>query len=501
MERFRTTRETKDVLERLSRATGVRRNYWSRAALGLSLSLEGELSDTETLDSEGMEHSRQMIFGEDEATLLALIRQRHQNNSDDATLAKLVKLHVERGTRLIQKEFERLNRRGDELLLQLLQRCGAPSTAGAVFGIDVPAPPMTSSFRVNAVLGEDALSGKPVTHTLNRPGSAPHVAVMGRTRSGKTRTALTLLAQMAKTIDYQIPCLVFDYAKGDIAANREFVAAVQANVISLPTDLIPIAPLALLHTDEHAVNTAAHRFRSTLCAVVRGLGPKQKNRCLDIIRDAYQHAAGGTPDMSDVLAVAAHLYADNAWADDSLIACLREFTDVPIFRTAASGIRHDLLRSSHVIDVHNLPEDLRKLTVFLVLDRLYAELSSMADAPMDSEGNRQLRLNLVIDEAHHYLLCKQPTLENMVRELASKGVAIWLLSQSPDDFDQPSYNFAREMGLVMVFSCVVERPKMLEALLGGKINPQRLSQLGAGVALTRLPGPDSRPIEVRAWKP
>ena len=66
----------------------------------------------------------------------------------------------------------------------------------------------------------------------------------------------------------------------------------------------------------------------------------------------------------------------------------------------------------------------------------------------------------------------------MVREVRSKGVAVWLLSQSPDDFDQPRYNFAREMGLAIVFSCVLEKPKMLEAV--------RLGQN------RRFPGPDLR---------
>lgn len=52
----------------------------------------------------------------------------------------------------------------------------------------------------------------------------------------------------------------------------------------------------------------------------------------------------------------------------------------------------------------------------------------------------------------------------------------------------------------MVFSCALEKPKMLEAVLGGKVDPRRLSQLGAGVALTRPPGSDS-PVEVQAWEP
>jgi len=56
------------------------------------------------------------------------------------------------------------------------------------------------------------------------------------------------------------------------------------------------------------------------------------------------------------------------------------------------------------------------------------------------------------------------------------------------------------MGLAIVFSCVLEKPKMLEAVLGGKINPRRLSQLSSGVALTRIYGTDE-PIEVQAWNP
>jgi hypothetical protein len=109
-----------------------------------------------------------------------------------------------------------------------------------------------------------------------------------------------------------------------------------------------------------------------------------------------------------------------------------------------------------------------------------------------------MRLIIAIDEAHNYLPCKQPTLEKFIRESASKGFGIMLLSQSPDDFDQPKYNFAKEMGIVLVFSCFVERPKMLEALLGGNIDPQIMSQLAPGIAKTRLPN-SSRPIDIRAW--
>lgn len=73
---------------------------------------------------------------------------------------------------------------------------------------------------------------------------------------------------------------------------------------------------------------------------------------------------------------------------------------------------------------------LRKISVFLMLDRLYAEIMERQNAPIDSKGFRQMRLIVAVDEAHNYLPCKQPTLEKFVRESASKGVGIMLLQNS-----------------------------------------------------------------------
>jgi len=500
MERFKTSKSSESILERLSRATGVGRNIWSRAALGLSLSLESLPSDACDADSDGMEHTRPMLFGEDEAALLALLRERHKEAIPDDRLGRIVKIHVERGLQLIHQEYERLNRRGDELMLSLLDRCIRHASKPSEYPSDVPtAVAQGGTYEVMLDLGQAVRTGEAIRHCLNGPGTAPHLAVMGKNGTGKTRTAVSILSGISSTAPSGIPFLCFDYAKGDIASNIDFVQRTGASVVRLPGEVIGLAPLAISKYDENSIRLASHRFRDTISAVVR-LGPKQKKNCLAIIEEAYSDVGGQAPDLDDVVRAAKRIYADNSWQDDSLTACLTEFTHFPLFRPAREGVDHSLFRRSHIVDIHRLPEDLRKLTVFLVLDRLYSEIMALPDAPLDSAGNRQLRLIIVIDEAHHYLPCKQPTLEKMVREVRSKGVAVWLLSQSPDDFDQPKYNFAREMGLSIVFSCVLEKPKMLEAVLGGKINPQRLSQLPAGVALTRIPGADA-PIEIQAWRP
>jgi len=495
----KTSKEARQILEDLRRRTGIRPNFWARAAFAFSLSLEAP-PEAGPYDSEGTEFQEPVFFGDDRSVLLALLRQRHGSQLADDEVGRVIKLHVERGLRHFSKEYERLNRRGDELLLYLVELCSSRQTPQPELARKLlPAIPDATDFSVTLRLGDDARSGSPVLHRLTGSGAAPHIAIMGRNGTGKTRTGLALLASIAATAPYPVPFLLFDYAKGDIASNVQFIESTKATVVCLPDEPIPLAPLSLPYRDTYAVELAARRFRDTVCSVVK-LGPIQLQRCLDILMEAYRTLPGGTPDLAHVCDLARERYEADELRDDSLLACFREFAAFPLFRPAAEGADHDFFRTTHIIDLHRLPENLRKLAAFLVLDRLYSEVMALPDAPLDEHGNRQLRLIILIDEAHHYLPCRQPTLQNIVREVRSKGVAVMLLSQSPDDFDQGRYNFAREMGLAIVFSCVLEKPRMLEAVLGGKINPRRLSHLAPGVALTRTTQTDE-PFDVQAWRP
>jgi DNA sulfur modification protein DndE len=525
---FKTSLEARNTLEVLRRTTGLRPNLWARAALCYSLSLSS-LPETADVDSNGQEFPREVFFGKDEPTLLALVRQRHGRHfEDEAELSRAIKLHVERGIHFFTDEFERMNHRGDEFVLSLL-RLTAKAGTGARREVAAPIPTVGGNFEARVNVGRDPKTEEIVSYSLNAPGQSPHIAVMGRNGSGKTRTGLSLLTSLASSGPLRPTCLVFDYAKGDIASNNDFVRQMDAAVIRVPDQLIPLCPLLLSSDDDQTVKLTARRFVDTVQAVVR-LGPKQSDACLRIVKETFARALGGelSPatgledilteedlkgvrdyyrtsrragvNLCDVLAVAEEMYDSSGTKPDSLLAALRDFCEFPLFVPVDSRSQVNLLERSHVIDLSHIPEGLRKLAVFLTLDSLYAKIMNEADAPLDDRGFRRAKLIIVIDEAHNYLQCRQSTLEKLVRESRSKGVSIILLSQSPDDFDQPKYNFAREMGLGIIFSCIVERPRMIEALLGGDIDPQKLSQLPPGIAVTRIPG-TPRPTEVRIWKP
>ncbi len=495
MAQIKTTAQSREFLEELRRRSLGRPNMWARAALGFSLGIEAE-PEMGPYDNNGTEFKFGTLLGEDEEVFTALLIERAEHGLNEEEITPLIKAHVERGLRLLREDFNRLNKKGDELMLTLLRsRTDVASSASfhrELAPIDIRSD---GSFAVDITIGTDPVTGQSINHRINKPGQAPHIAIMGKNGTGKTRLALSLLGQLRAATGRKLGMLIFDYAKGDIAGNKDFLRSIQGVACSLPTAQLPFDPLAVPDQESSAVQLAARRFRDTLSSVVH-LGAVQRSRCLDLLVQLYQDYRPDTPTLENLVHHTELMYSQNNWKADSLTSIIRDCGAFPLFTPAHDG--STLLDQTLVLDIHELPHDLRKLGTFLILDRLYWEIMNLDDSPLDSEGNRQLRFVIAIDEAHHFLPCKQATLEKMIREVRSKGVVVMLMSQSPDDFDQPSYNFAREMGLSFVFSCFIDHPKMLDSLLGSPVEVSRVLQLGPGLALTRTQTANGA-VEIRAW--
>ena len=156
----------------------------------------------------------------------------------------------------------------------------------------------------------------------------------------------------------------------------------------------------------------------------------------------------------------------------------------------------EFFHQSWIIDVHDAPETAQRLIVFLVLDALYAYFKSLPDSAMDSGGHRSLRLVLVVDEARRVLSYGQPSLINLVRESRSKGMSVFLISQSPEDFDTVEDNFLDQIGLTLCFRTNGTSTRVLKACLGQTVD---LAGLPDGVAVSRLPG-QTGVTYIKAWE-
>ncbi len=85
-----------------------------------------------------------------------------------------------------------------------------------------------------------------------------------------------------------------------------------------------------------------------------------------------------------------------------------------------------------------------------------------------ADGVREMRTIIVTDEAHHFLKDKKrnQTLEILVREIRSKGASVFLMSQSPDDYNQDDFDFTELLEFIFLLQSNAGASKFLQNAFG-----------------------------------
>lgn len=504
---FKTSKRADGVNDMLKAKLGLQHRYEpARLAIAHSLALPDPAPPLtgEDADETGKVIMGNTLFGEEELPVwVALIVEKfghHHPTKED--IQEQVRRHWHRGILQLQSEWENCAAENSEgiyerFILFLAQRAGLPThgiNTNGHMGNDLIAISDLKAVPVSLQLGEpgtDERTGKPAMWLLNGKGS-PHVALMGGTGSGKTRLARSLLKQIRTQT--KVPCLIFDF-KGDLAGNPQFINDTGAKVIAAPNISVP---LDVLHIAEVAQAAgAAVRFRDSFVRIPKNRpGAVQADELRDAARTAFQRYRLGQPiQLETIRNELINLYADRPAKSrgNVLTATFNELTQWKLFDPRLPPI--DFFRQSWIIDVHEAEESAQRLIVFLVLDALYAHFKGLPDSEMDAQGNRCLRMVLVVDEARRVLSYGQPSLISLIRESRSKGMSIFLISQSPEDYETDGEDYLDQIGLTVCFKTNGSSASVLKACLGQTVD---LAGLPDGVAVTRLPGQPNL-SRIKAW--
>lgn len=496
---YRTTRVADAQCAELLTRLGWKVRYLpARLAIARSLSLASEPPQLSEDDEDEMSGSirGQQLFGDgsDPSAWLALIVQR----ANDPALTKkrfqsLVSAHWRRGAGLLSKDWEDANGNLASFVARLAELAsftGRSSGGGTelVDGTD-------STLDAEVILpvgeiAEDAQTGERVLFPLNAAGGSPHMAIMGGAGSGKTRTALHMLRELRSF--GEIPLLVFDF-KGDLAAPLADLFG--ASVVHPPRISVPLDVLHVLNTDDTSLREAAGRIRESIGRVKSTrLGGVQSEALREAILSVLRQGARGQ--ATGLAAVARALEAEYQQRNrkpDELTATLNELTQFELFKPTMSPA--EFFSKSWIV---RLPQDgtpeVRRLIINLTLDALDRWLNALPDSAM-VDGRRSLRHLTMLDEAHVILSTKLPALSNLVRMSRSKGGAIMLVSQSPDDFEGDEDGYLDNMGLTAAFSTQA-RPGPTRAIFGQGTS---LVDLPVGQAVCRI-RTDARTRRVVAWR-
>jgi DNA sulfur modification protein DndE len=494
--RFRTTRAADELNQKFLTKLGVKYRY-SPARLAIARSLWDPSAPPQFDEDEGGKVIKgSELFGDDLPAWIAMIVQ-HRGTplSGLKDLHSLIVSHWHRGAHLLWEDWQNQGEDFDNFLMLLATRAGVrEGVGGRVQDELAKSGTMSRAFPVVIRLGDpgtDLGTKKPVEWISNAAGVPPHVALMGGTNSGKTHLALNLLRQIKKQTN--CPIIFFDIAKGDIAEKGELISGLGLRHIQIPIQTIPLNFLAVDERDAENASQVALAFRDSFERVNK-IGAVQK----DILRDAVIEALQGPPPvtLNEVRDSVARVCEERNTRGGTLSSVLNDLcVGRSLFLPELSP--EDFFSRSWLIDLHTSVDTQAKLAVFLILDAAKRYFMSLPDAPVDENGCRAYRAIIAIDEARRVLGYRHPSLSNLIRLARSKGVAVWLLSQSPDDFDQEEDNFLENIGLAISFRTNATRLKTLRTILGADVD---LSSLPAGVAVTRPAGKNSY-VRVQAWEP
>ncbi len=398
----------------------------------------------------------------------ALIVQRHNRALSDEEFLHLLKAHVDHGFALIKNDTSGFKSEDDyiDYLVELTRKGLEQRTEESAPMIETT-PAFGGLLKLQIGWENDA----PVSVEFNRRTNN-YLAVTGKPGSGKTQFVKDLLAQIRQQSDFAVNFIFFDYAKGDVADDADFVEATRAEVVRLPESSLPLNPFARVNVNsETAVKVAAQEFADLMESVEKRLGIVQKRRLNDAILGGFEMMHGTPSPFPDFEILRQEIdtqyFILNNWKPDTLTEIVRQLTDFKIFsKSDDAKMWNSLTDRTVIIDLHGLTV-LREMTAFLVLNALYRELMTMPDTNV-SDGVREMRTIIVIDEAHHFLKDKRRNaiLERLIREIRSKGASVFLMSQSPDDYEQQDFDFAELLEFIFLLQSNAGATKFLQNAFG-----------------------------------
>ncbi len=462
-DRLYTTAETDEVLSGIRFETKIDKYILARIAFSVSVILDG-CNVARSTDFSGPEMKRPTFIGTDELffkTILHFVHKGQNINEDEFYSNKsLIKDHIDNGSVHLRRIFEEANHNAEIFLKKVtdfVQFSGRKELKGT--GLDI---------FIGKTLLDEKYQQLELNNTTKHANS--HLAIMGKPGVGKTQFLLKILADIRTQSNFKTNFIFFDY-KGDVVDNQKFIDAAKVQPFRLlqGSQTLPINPFILPSYDEQSVNISAREKAESFASINSKLGVVQKGALTEAIRAAYAKRAVTDlpyPDFRDVLDIVCDMYESEGKKDDSLVEVLRDLADFELFWAHGSDIApiEKVSNRTLLIDVHAMPV-LKELVGYLIIERLYKEMASMSDSPVE-EGRRTIRTILVIDEAHNYLGQKNIFLERIIREGRSKGIVVFFASQSPNDYQQKFFNFQELLEFIYIFQCEGVSPTSVQDILG-----------------------------------
>ncbi|MEO6729833.1 MAG: DndE family protein [Ferruginibacter sp.] len=120
---IKTSKQNKEVVTELTSKLNLgAENVIARIAFTYSVSQDRKMQLAEIADAQGKEYSSKVLFGDHSDIYLAMICVQYNLYKTDKDIARYVKMHVDDGLQLIQKEVLKRDVSGIDFLVNKIEK-------------------------------------------------------------------------------------------------------------------------------------------------------------------------------------------------------------------------------------------------------------------------------------------------------------------------------------------------------------------------------------------
>lgn len=456
---IKTSEQNQAIVSNLTKKLpgGAKENIIARMALGYSLSTGKRFQRNEfnIYDSRGKEYKEHILFDSDNRDFyIALICQAYGISKTDELIPKYVKLHIDHGLEHINYLFENHPQYTFfDFLIEFLNKGidaieDAPVSLDAVRNNNQHISKTTFTGPIDIKIGYNPETKEPITFCFNNTKlyNNQHIAVAGKSGSGKSQFALEFLRQLVTKTQGQVNFLFLDF-KGISIEDRKkmdgFFAETHTTCINAPDEPFPLNPLSFIDNINNRNKLVGINKFVDIIAKYSNIGKKQQQTLKEAVQESFIRQIGGDyPSFKEIYDLVINQVGDNR---DSLTEILGRLSEYELFTAKVSNPSAFLNNNYYLSLSGELDNTVRFTSVFLIINYIFNVFSNMGGTNVN-DNYREMRYVLMIDEAHDLFREKKSLeiLEVILRKIRSYGVSVFLLSQGIAEYNTATFDFSQE---------------------------------------------------------
>ncbi|MCR5550090.1 MAG: DndE family protein [Bacteroidales bacterium] len=503
---IRTSKSNQEAVSFLTQKLpgNVKENIIARIALGYSLASGKKFTSSEynAYDSGGKEYKDGILFdAASKEYYVALICQAYGINKNNDLIPKYVKLHIDHGLETIYYQF--INRNQFTFFDFLIENLNkgidaiedAPVSLDAVKNNNQHITKSSFTGPIEIKIGYNPNTQEAVSFCFNntKKYNNQHIAVAGKSGSGKSQFALEFLRQLTTKTQGQVNFLFLDFkgiSKEDREKMSDFFSVTQTKCINAPEEPFPLNPLSFIDNVNNTNKLVGINKFVDIISKYSNIGKVQQQTLKNAVQEAFnRQTSGDYPSLKEVY----DIIQENEGKPDTLTEIMSRLTEYELFASKVNN-QSTFLNNNYYLSLSGeLDNTVRFTSVFLIINYIFNVFSNMGNTDV-REDFREMRYVLMIDEAHDLFREKKSLeiLEVILRKMRSYGVSVFLLSQGIAEYNTANFDFSQECETAFLLPINdMANTKAINKFLGltqkdGTTALRNLEKLGNGQAISNI---------------